>query len=103
MTLIGLIITWVILEHKTLVSAFSDPRLSLMIAPSKCGPSAGGASCAVDSCCRPNVSHLDIHKSSNIIKGTCGTGGYFCDAPACLFAYGPACHANALPVGKSTS
>jgi len=36
-------------------------------------------------------------------QGMCGTGGYYCDAPSCLFQYGPACDANQTPPGTNTS
>lgn len=33
----------------------------------------------------------------------CGTGSSFCNAPACLFQYGPACDANQTPSGTNTT
>ncbi|KAF2670004.1 glycoside hydrolase/deacetylase [Microthyrium microscopicum] len=54
----------------------------------KCGPSGGGAVCPASQCCSQD--------------GLCGTGGYYCDAPACLWQWGPACDANVVPPGKST-
>jgi peptidoglycan/xylan/chitin deacetylase (PgdA/CDA1 family) len=33
----------------------------------------------------------------------CGTGGAYCDAPSCLFQYGPACDANQSPPGTNTT
>ncbi|GFF60146.1 hypothetical protein IFM61606_05802 [Aspergillus udagawae] len=54
-----------------------------------CGPSAGNAVCASGLCCGPN--------------GVCGIGTYYCNAPSCLFQYGPACDANQAPSGLNTS
>ncbi|EKG14539.1 Chitin-binding type 1 [Macrophomina phaseolina MS6] len=58
-------------------------------AGSSCGPNAGGAVCGPGLCCSAN--------------GVCGVGRAYCDAPDCLFEYGPACDANAAPSGASTS
>jgi hypothetical protein len=33
----------------------------------------------------------------------CGTGIDYCEAPDCQFEYGPACDANTVPPGASTS
>ncbi|RHZ54881.1 chitin deacetylase [Aspergillus thermomutatus] len=38
-----------------------------------------------------------------MIQGLCGIGAYYCDAPSCLFQYGPACDANQTPSGLNTS
>ncbi|GME62723.1 Chitin-binding type 1 [Neofusicoccum parvum] len=58
-------------------------------AGSSCGPNAGGAVCGPGLCCSAD--------------GVCGVGRAYCDAPECLFEYGPACDANAVPSGANTS
>ncbi|KAI6359417.1 hypothetical protein MCOR25_007072 [Pyricularia grisea] len=52
----------------------------------QCGPGFG--SCAAGLCCSP--------------EGWCGNEVTSCQAPDCLFQYGPACDANQTPAGKST-
>ncbi|KAF2019070.1 carbohydrate esterase family 4 protein [Aaosphaeria arxii CBS 175.79] len=54
----------------------------------RCGPSFGGASCAAGYCCSG--------------AGWCGQGNDYCEAPDCLFPYGPGCDANKTPSGTST-
>ncbi|KAF2131497.1 carbohydrate esterase family 4 protein [Dothidotthia symphoricarpi CBS 119687] len=54
----------------------------------RCGPSFGGASCAAGYCCSGS--------------GYCGTSADHCNAPDCLFQYGPACDANKTPAGSTT-
>nr|EAQ71552.1 hypothetical protein MGCH7_ch7g959 [Pyricularia oryzae 70-15] len=53
----------------------------------QCGPGFG--SCAAGLCCSP--------------EGWCGNEITSCQAPDCLFQYGPACDANQTPAGKSTA
>ncbi|KAI6264705.1 hypothetical protein MCOR27_011648, partial [Pyricularia oryzae] len=53
----------------------------------QCGPGFG--SCAAGLCCSP--------------EGWCGNEVTSCQAPDCLFQYGPACDANQTPAGKSTA
>jgi hypothetical protein len=52
-----------------------------------CGPNIG--SCAAGLCCSAD--------------GICDDSKDSCSAPDCKFVYGPACDANALPGGASTS
>ncbi|CAO2658113.1 Nn.00g073730.m01.CDS01 [Neocucurbitaria sp. VM-36] len=56
----------------------------------RCGPVAGGASCAEGYCCSGS--------------GWCGPAGdsTYCAAPDGLFQYGPANDANVVPVGGTT-
>lgn len=54
----------------------------------RCGPEAGGASCAPGYCCSG--------------AGWCGIGDDYCMAPDCLFEYGSGCDANKLPSGGTT-
>lgn len=37
------------------------------------------------------------------LKGKCGTGGAFCDAPDSQLSFGPACDGNQTPSGSDTS
>ncbi|CAG8975250.1 hypothetical protein HYALB_00007950 [Hymenoscyphus albidus] len=52
-----------------------------------CGPGIG--SCPTGFCCSA--------------EGACGEGSSFCAGPDCQFLYGPACDANQIPSGSSTS
>ncbi|KAI1845686.1 hypothetical protein JX266_008297 [Neoarthrinium moseri] len=55
----------------------------------RCGPSFNGAVCASNECCSA--------------EGYCGTTTEHCQAPDCLFNYGPACDANKTPSGTNTT
>ncbi|KZM27787.1 chitin binding [Ascochyta rabiei] len=57
-------------------------------ANNRCGPSFGNAVCAEGYCCSG--------------AGYCGNTPEHCNAPDCLFNYGPGCDANKTPVGAST-
>ncbi|KAF1924458.1 carbohydrate esterase family 4 protein [Didymella exigua CBS 183.55] len=57
-------------------------------ANNRCGPSFGNAVCAAGYCCSG--------------AGYCGTTKDHCNAPDCLFNFGPACDANKTPAGAST-
>ncbi|XPS75252.1 hypothetical protein M3J07_007334 [Ascochyta lentis] len=54
----------------------------------RCGPSFGNAVCAEGYCCSG--------------AGYCGNTSEHCNAPDCLFNYGPGCDANKTPAGAST-
>jgi hypothetical protein len=62
-------------------------KLSARQRTTTCG--AGIGSCAAGLCCS--------------VEGFCGTGKDSCEAPDCQFQYGPACDANSVPAGESTS
>lgn len=55
---------------------------------SRCGPQNGNQVCADNECCSS--------------AGYCGTTKEHCQAPDCLFNFGPACDANKTPAGEST-
>ncbi|KAK9770707.1 hypothetical protein SCAR479_12596 [Seiridium cardinale] len=55
----------------------------------RCGPSFGNAICASNECCSA--------------EGYCRTTTAHCEAPDCLFNYGPACDANKTPSGTNTT
>lgn len=57
-------------------------------ANNRCGPSFGNAICAQGYCCSG--------------AGYCGNTPEHCNAPDCLFNYGPGCDANKTPGGAST-
>ncbi|KAJ8115647.1 hypothetical protein OPT61_g2751 [Boeremia exigua] len=57
-------------------------------ANNRCGPSFGNAKCAAGYCCSG--------------AGYCGNTPDHCNAPDCLFNFGPACDANKTPAGAST-
>ncbi|KAI4661115.1 uncharacterized protein J4E79_004925 [Alternaria viburni] len=54
----------------------------------RCGPDGGNQKCADNECCSS--------------AGYCGTTQEHCQAPDCLFNFGPACDANKTPAGAST-
>ncbi|KAK8050038.1 chitin deacetylase [Apiospora phragmitis] len=54
-----------------------------------CGPKNGNAVCGSTECCSA--------------EGYCGTTPEHCKAPDCLFEFGPACDANKVPSGTSTT
>ncbi|KXJ91946.1 hypothetical protein Micbo1qcDRAFT_162003 [Microdochium bolleyi] len=55
----------------------------------RCGANFGNKKCAADECCS--------------LSGYCGKSDEHCMAPDCQFAFGPACDANLVPSGASTS
>ncbi|KAI2622925.1 carbohydrate-binding module family 18 [Hypomontagnella submonticulosa] len=55
----------------------------------RCGPDNGNTVCGATECCSAS--------------GYCGTTSAYCNAPDCLFDYGPACDANKTPAGTNTS
>ncbi|KAL1791788.1 hypothetical protein ACET3X_009539 [Alternaria dauci] len=61
------------------------PRQS---ADGRCGPEGNNQICADNECCSS--------------AGYCGTTQEHCQAPDCLFNFGPACDANKTPAGTST-
>ncbi|CAG5156679.1 uncharacterized protein ALTATR162_LOCUS4476 [Alternaria atra] len=61
------------------------PRQS---ADGRCGPDGNNQKCADNECCSS--------------AGYCGTTNEHCQAPDCLFNFGPACDANKTPAGAST-
>ncbi|KAF1834234.1 hypothetical protein BDW02DRAFT_579755 [Decorospora gaudefroyi] len=56
--------------------------------PERCGPDNGNQVCAEGVCCSAS--------------GYCGTTTEHCQAPDCLFNFGPGCDANKTPAGEST-
>lgn len=69
-----------------------------------CGPGVG--SCQKGYCCSA-AGYVVLLKSPLGRQLTtsryCGTGTQYCAAPDCQFQYGPACDANTVPAGASTS
>lgn len=57
-------------------------------ANNRCGASFGNAKCAAGFCCSG--------------AGYCGNTPEHCNAPDCLFEFGPACDANKTPAGATT-
>jgi peptidoglycan/xylan/chitin deacetylase (PgdA/CDA1 family) len=57
-------------------------------ANNRCGPDFGNAVCAAGYCCSG--------------AGYCGNTAEHCNAPDCLFNYGPGCDANKTPAGATT-
>ncbi|KAI1807368.1 carbohydrate-binding module family 18 [Daldinia bambusicola] len=55
----------------------------------RCGPDFDDQVCGATECCSAS--------------GYCGTTPDYCNAPDCLFEYGPACDANKSPSGTNTS
>ena len=63
----------------------------------QCGPTAGGASCAPGYCCSGSVGNTRTPMNESPLtdhQGWCGNTAEYCNAPDCLFNYGPGCDAN---------